>query len=165
MGERSDREQWCLLHSLLVFSHSLCYPQANWAFLVLIPGWVMLVDALYCCMWARGPIGSNGTCPTLCWFSVTSSATTIKLGPSGADFRVDGLVYILAPCWSLQGTPVRLGVSPAAASTPTGVFNQWFEALFPRWSSGLRSLSCGPLAAALLHASPLHLAAHLCPTY
>ena len=26
---------------------------------------------------------------------------------------------------------VRLGVSPAAASTPTGVFNQRFEALFP----------------------------------
>ena len=28
-------------------------------------------------------------------------------------------------------SPVRLVVSPAAASTPTGVFNQWFEALFP----------------------------------
>ena len=28
-------------------------------------------------------------------------------------------------------SPVRLGVSPAAASTPTGVFNQRFEALFP----------------------------------
>ena len=27
---------------------------------------------------------------------------------------------------------MRLGVSPAAAPTPTGVFNQWFEALFPR---------------------------------
>ena len=27
---------------------------------------------------------------------------------------------------------MRLGVSPAAASTPTGVFNQRFEALFPR---------------------------------
>ena len=26
---------------------------------------------------------------------------------------------------------MRLGVSLAAASTPTGVFNQWFEALFP----------------------------------
>ena len=29
-------------------------------------------------------------------------------------------------------SPVRLGLSPAAASTPTGVFNQGFEALFPR---------------------------------
>ena len=26
---------------------------------------------------------------------------------------------------------MRLGVSPAAASTPTGVFSQRFEALFP----------------------------------
>ncbi|KAF6104119.1 hypothetical protein HJG60_011166 [Phyllostomus discolor] len=30
-----------------------------------------------------------------------------------------------------MNSPVRLGVSPAAASTPTGVFNQMFEALFP----------------------------------
>ena len=29
-------------------------------------------------------------------------------------------------------SPMRLGVSPAAASTPTGVFNQRFEALFHR---------------------------------
>ena len=29
-------------------------------------------------------------------------------------------------------SPVRLGVSPAGAPTPTGVFNQRFEALFPR---------------------------------
>ena len=33
---------------------------------------------------------------------------------------------------SPMNSPVRLGVFPAAASTPTGVFNQWFEALFPR---------------------------------
>ena len=30
-----------------------------------------------------------------------------------------------------MNSPVRLGVSPAASSTPTGVFNQRFEALFP----------------------------------
>ena len=30
-----------------------------------------------------------------------------------------------------MNSPVRLGVSPAAAPTPTGVFNQRFEALFP----------------------------------
>ena len=30
-----------------------------------------------------------------------------------------------------MNSPVRLGVSPAAASTPMGVFNQWFEASFP----------------------------------
>ena len=56
---------------------------------------------------------------------------TSKVGPSGADSHVGRFVYVLGPCGSLQRTPVRLGVSPAAASTPTGVFNQWFEALFP----------------------------------
>ena len=35
------------------------------------------------------------------------------------------------PLWvSPMNSPVRLGVSPAAASTPMGVFNQRFEALF-----------------------------------
>ena len=33
-------EQWLLLYSLRDFSHSLCYPQSNWAPLVLIPEWV-----------------------------------------------------------------------------------------------------------------------------
>ena len=56
---------------------------------------------------------------------------TIKLGPSSADSRVGGLVHALGPCGSPTNSPVRLGVSPAA-STPTGVFNQRFEALFPR---------------------------------
>ena len=40
---------------------------------------------------------------------------------------------------------MRLGLSPAAASAPTGVFNQRFEALFPpRWSFGSRGLLCSP---------------------
>ena len=58
-----------MLHSLPVFSHSLCHPQSNWALLVLLPRWV-------------------GLC-------------------------------------------VRLGVSPTAAPTSTGVFSQRFEAFFP----------------------------------
>ena len=60
----------------------------------------------------------------------------MKLAPSGAGSRVGGLVHTLGPCGSLQRppttSPVRLGVSPAAAPTPMGVFNQRFEALFPR---------------------------------
>ena len=37
------------------------------------------------------------------------------------------------PLWvSPTSSPVRLGVSPAAAPTPMGVFNQRFEVLFPR---------------------------------
>ena len=69
--------------SLSDFSHSLRYPQSNWAPLVLIPEWVGL------CTFSA-PVGVS---PTNC--------------------------------------PVRLGVSPAAVSTPMGVFNQRFEALFP----------------------------------
>ena len=42
VGDGSKREQWCLLHSLPVFSHSLRYPQSNWAPLVLVPEWVGL---------------------------------------------------------------------------------------------------------------------------
>ena len=50
------------------------------------------------------------------------------------------------PLWASPITsPVRLGVSPAAAPTPTGVFNQRFEALFPPcWSPGLRGLLSSP---------------------
>ena len=44
-----------------------------------------------------------------------------------------------------MNSPVRLGVSPAAASTPMGVFNQRFEALFPPcWSPGLCGLFRSP---------------------
>ena len=89
---------------------------------------------------------------------------------------------------SPRNCPVKLGVSPTAASTPTGVFNQWFEALFPylepwvAWSvTGSTSCflavqlqSCPPrstfrhLAGSTsrsLAASPLRPAAHLCPSY
>ena len=70
-----------MLHSLSDFSHSLRYPQSNWALLVLLP-----------------------ECVGLCTF--------------------------WDPVVSPMNSPMRLRVSPAAASTPTGVFNQWFEALF-----------------------------------
>ena len=56
---------------------------------------------------------------------------TIKMGPSSADSRMGGLVHAVGPWVSPTNSPVRLGVSPAAASTLTGVFNQRFEALFP----------------------------------
>ena len=42
VGERSEREQCHLVRSLPVFSHFCCYPQANWALLVLIPRWIGL---------------------------------------------------------------------------------------------------------------------------
>ena len=45
------------------------------------------------------------------------------------------------------------GSSPAAASTPTGVFNQRFEALFPR---------AGALGCAVCFAPPLFLLVYVC---
>ena len=52
-----------------------------------------------------------------------------------------------------MNSPVRLGVSSAAASTPTGVFNQRFEALFP-WA--------GALGCAVWFAPPKFLPVYLC---
>ena len=43
-----------------------------------------------------------------------------------------------------MNSPVRLGVSPAAASTPPGIFSQWFEALFPR-AGALGCMVCHPV--------------------
>ena len=48
---------------------------------------------------------------------------------------------------------MRLGVSPAAASTPTGVFNQRFEALFPH---------AGALGCEVCFVPPLFLPVYLC---
>ena len=44
VGKGSEREKCHLLGFQLAFSHFPCYPQANWALLVLIPsgGWVGL---------------------------------------------------------------------------------------------------------------------------
>ena len=80
-------------------------------------------------MWGRVREGAMAPAPLSTSFQSLPLLPTIQLGPSGADSRVGGLVHAL---WvSLTTSPVRLGVSPAAASTPTGVLNQRFEALFP----------------------------------
>ena len=50
-------------------------------------------------------------------------------------------------------SPVKLGVSPAAASTPMGVFNQRFEALFP---------CAGALSCMVCFAPPPFLLVYLC---
>ena len=64
-------------------------------------------------------------------FQSLSLLPTIKLDSSGADSWVGGFVYILGVWVSPTKSPVSLGVSPTAASTPTGVFYQSFDALFP----------------------------------
>ena len=79
------------------------------------------------------PIGSSGTCSTLCQILVTPSTTHNQIGPFWCCFPSGWVCVHSRTLWvSPTASPVRLGVSPAAASTPTGVFNQWFEALFPQ---------------------------------
>ncbi|KAF6090782.1 hypothetical protein HJG60_012171 [Phyllostomus discolor] len=82
-------------------------------------------------MWGSGPRGDNCTCSVLCQISVTSLTNHKQIGPFWCSFLGGwGLVYVLGPLVSPTNSPVRLKVSPAASSTPTGVFSQWFEALF-----------------------------------
>ena len=115
------------------------------------------------CVWG-GPIGSNGTCSTLCQFSVTPSATHIQIGPLWCCFLSGWVCACSRPLLvSAMNSPVRLGVSLAAASTPTGVFSEWFEALFPQ-AGTLGFEVCylvHQLASCSLAASPLRPAARL----
>ena len=62
-------------------------------------------------------------------------------------------------------SPVRLGVSPAAAPTPTGIFNQRFEALFPHSGAlGYEGTTHHSACPVLLHSEsgPLGLSVHEC---
>ena len=78
------------------------------------------------------PKGSNGTRSTLCQILVTPSATHNQIGPFWCWFPSGWACARSRPLWvSPTTSPVRLGVSPAAAPTPMGVFTQRFEALFP----------------------------------
>ena len=78
------------------------------------------------------PRGSNGAHSTLHRISVTPSATHNQTGPLWCWFLSGWACAHSRPQWvSPTTSPVRLGVSPAAAPTPTGVFNQRFVALFP----------------------------------
>ena len=130
-------------------------------------GGVTHVAALWCCMWGRGGEGNNGTCSTLWGISVTSPTTSSKLGPSGADSRVGGLVCILGPCGSLQET-VLWGWEflPPLPQSPR-VFSVWgLRLYFPEletWVASSVSLpSCSSqfirrwMRGYLLHQPPPH---------
>ena len=81
----------------------------------------------------EGPRGSNGASSALHQISILHSATHNQTGPLWCWFPSGWACACPRPLWVfLTTSPVRLGVSPAAAPTPTGVFNQRFEALFPR---------------------------------
>ena len=110
----------------------------------------------------EGPRGSNGACSTLCRFSVTPSVTHNQTGPLWCWFLSGWACAHSRPLWvSPMTSPVRLGVSPAATPTLSGVFNQRFEALFPhtgalgcavcfapRHLSGLSVPECGAAGSA-----------------
>ena len=84
-------------------------------------------------MWGRGPRGSNGARLTLLRLLIFHSDTHNQTGPLWCWFLSGWACAYSRPLWvSPTTSPMRLGVSPAAAPTPMGVFNQRFEALFPR---------------------------------
>ena len=86
-----------------------------------------------------GPRGSNGACFTLLRISIFHSATHNQTGPLWCWFPSKWACAHSRPLWvSPTTSPVRLGVSPAAAPTPRGTFSQGFEALFP----GAGALGC-----------------------
>ena len=89
------------------------------------------IAALWCYMWERGPRGNNATCSALCWLSVTSPVTHKRIGPFWCRFPWWVVLYMFQdPVGLSNELSCEAGSSPAA-STPTGVFNQRLEALFP----------------------------------
>ena len=94
----------------------------------------------------EGPSGSNGARLTLLRLSNFHSDTHNQTGPLWCWFLSGWACAHSRPLWvSPTTSPVRLGVSPAAAPTPTGVFNQRFEVISLSWSPGLRGLPRSPL--------------------
>ena len=80
----------------------------------------------------EGPRGNNGACFTLLPISIFHSDTHNQTGPLWCWFPSGWACACSRPLWvSPMNSPVRLGVALAEASTPTGVFTQRFEALFP----------------------------------
>ena len=76
-------------------------------------------------------------------FQSLPALPTSKLGPSGADSRVGGFVYILGPCGPLQQA---LGDFSSATATPTGFYCQRFGGFsILHWNPGLCGLSCSPV--------------------
>ena len=110
----------------------------------------------------EGPRGSNGSRSTLHRTPIFHSATHNQTGLLWCWFLSGWACARPRPLWvSPTTSPVRLGVSPAAAPTPTGVLNQRFEALFPqagalgyavclapRSLSGLSVCECGAAGSA-----------------
>ena len=63
---RGRTDQCCLLGSWLAFSHFPRYPEANWALLLLIPGWVVCVHS------------------STLWVSPTNSPVSLVVSPAAS---------------------------------------------------------------------------------
>ena len=75
-------------------------------------------------MWGRGREGAMALAPLSVGFSVSPSATHNQIGPFWCSFPSGWACACSRPLWvSPTNSPVRLGISPAAASTPTGGFS------------------------------------------
>ena len=97
-------------------------------------------------MWGRGPIGSNGACSILCRISVTPSATHNQSGPFWCCFPSRWVCLHSRPLWvSPTDSPVRLGVSPTAASTPKGFSIRGLRLYFPTGALGCSVCFTPPL--------------------
>ena len=71
---------------------------------------------------------------------------TNQIGPFWCCFLSGWVRVCSGTLWvSPTNSPVRLGVSPAATSTTMGVFNLWFEALFPCAGALSCVVCCAPL--------------------
>ena len=105
----------------------------------------------------RGPRGNSATCLALSQLSVTSSTTHKQIGPLWCWFPGG---WVCARSWTLwvspTNSPMRLGVSLAATSTPTGVFSQRFWGFIsPCYNPGSWGLSRFPVV-------PPSLSVHKC---
>ena len=75
----------------------------------------------------EGLRGSNGACSTLHWTPIFHSATHNQTGPLWCWFPSGWACAHSRPLWvSPTTSPVGLGVSPAAAPTPMGIFFFFF---------------------------------------
>ena len=139
VGEGSEREQSHLLGSWLAFSQFSRYPQANWALLVLIPGWVdscMFQDPMglsnqlsceagsfFCCLnshrffysqrfWGFiSPRWNPELSGLSCSPDVPSSLSAHKCGTARSTSRHLTVSPLCPGCWSPPLLPIWMNVS------------------------------------------------------
>ena len=121
---------FCHLGLFFFLSWRICYLKGR--SLRCSPGWGNAGCCTVMLYMGEGPRGSNGARSTLHWTPVTPSTTHNQIGPLWCWLLSGWACAHCRPLWVSPATsPVRLGVSPAAAPTPMGAFNQSSEALFP----------------------------------